>query len=80
MIAQSRFSPNQQIPKPEFNDKELTIIKLICQEASSKDIASQMFLSLRTIEGYRDKIQEKIKAKNTAGIVIYAIKTGIHKI
>ena len=53
---------------------------MICQEASTKEIASRLFLSVRTIEGYKERIQEKIKAKNTAGIVIYAIKEGIYKI
>ena len=35
--------------------------------------------SIRTIEGYREKIMEKMEAKNTAGIVVYAIRTGIFK-
>jgi len=80
MIAQSRFNPYKQTKKQEFTQKEIEVIRLICQEASNKEIASKLFLSVRTIEGYREKIQERIKAKNTAGIVIYAIKTGIYKI
>ena len=80
MIAQSRFNPYKQNKKPEFNPKEIEVIRLICQEASNKEIANKLFLSVRTIEGYREKIQERIKAKNSAGIVIYAIKTGIYKI
>nr|MBU9936093.1 LuxR C-terminal-related transcriptional regulator [Ferruginibacter sp.] len=37
-------------------------------------------LSIRTIEGYREKIEEKMEVHNTAGIVVYAIKNGIYKI
>ncbi len=80
MIAQSRFNPHTHSVKPEFTEKEIEIIKLICQEASNKEIASRLYLSVRTIEGYRERIQERIKAKNAAGIVIYAIKTGIYKL
>lgn len=80
MIGQSRFDPYKEIQKPEFSQREIDIITMICQEASNKEIALKLFLSIRTIEGYREKIQEKIKAKNAAGIVIYAIKTGIYKI
>ena len=80
MIAQSRFNPYKQLKKPEFTPKEVEVIRLICQEYPNKEIASKLFLSVRTIEGYREKIQERIKAKNTAGIVIYAIKAGIYKI
>ena len=80
MIAQSKFNPYKKMPAPEFNDREIDIIQLICKEFSNKEIAAQLYLSVRTIEGYRDKILEKICAKNTAGIVIYAIKSGIFKI
>ena len=80
MIAQSRFNPHKQTPKPLFSKKEIEVIKMICQEASNKEIASRLFLSTRTIEGYRNRIQARIKAKNTAGIVIYAIKNGIYKL
>lgn len=80
LIAQSRFNPFNPNQRKEFSQKEIEIIKLICQEASNKEIASRLFLSVRTIEGYREKIQDRIKAKNTAGIVIYAIKNGIYKL
>lgn len=80
LIAQSRFNPFNPNQRKEFSQKEVEIIKLICQEASNKEIAARLFLSVRTIEGYREKIQDRIKAKNTAGIVIYAIKNGIYKI
>lgn len=80
MIAQSRFNPYKAFQKPVFNQKEIDVIKMICQEASTREIASRLFLSVRTIEGYKERIQERIKAKNTAGIVIYAIKEGIYKI
>jgi DNA-binding NarL/FixJ family response regulator len=80
LIAKSRFNPYKKNSKPNFNDKELEIMKLICQELSNKEIASQLDLSTRTIEGYRERILEKIDAKNTAGIVIYAIKNNIYKV
>ena len=80
MIAKSRFNPFEKLGKPYFNDKEIEIIKLLCQEFSTKEIAVQLDLSTRTIEGYREKILEKIQAKNIAGIVIYAIKNGIYKV
>jgi len=80
MIAQSRFNPYKEIQRPAFTRKEIDMIVLICQEATNKEIASKLFLSIRTIEGYREKIQQKMRVKNTAGIVIYAIKTGIYKI
>ena len=63
-----------------FTDKETEIIQLICKEFSNKEIGTQLNLSVRTIEGYRERLQEKMKARNAAGIVVYAIKNGIYKI
>lgn len=58
----------------QLTDKELQIIMLICKENSNKEIAEKMFLSPRTIDTYRERIMQKIGAKNTAGVVIYAMK------
>ncbi|HUR11063.1 MAG TPA: response regulator transcription factor [Flavitalea sp.] len=80
MIAKSRFSTASKYKKLDFSEKEYAVIRYICQEMSNKEIAQQMNLSTRTIEGYRDKIQEKIGAKNSAGIVVYAIRNHIYKV
>lgn len=80
LIATSRFDPYKEVQKPLFSKKEIEMIRLICQEVTNKEIAAKLFLSIRTIEGYRERIQEKMRVKSTAGIVIYAIKTGIFKI
>ncbi len=77
MIANSSYNPYKKIIKPEFTEKEISIIQFICQEYSNKEIADKLNLSKRTVEGYREKILEKIHAKNTAGIVVYAIKNKI---
>ena len=80
MIGRSRFNLHKNVAKPEFSEKELEVIRLICEEDSTKEIASKLHLSYRTIEGYREKILEKMNVKNTAGIVVFAIKHGIYKI
>jgi DNA-binding NarL/FixJ family response regulator len=79
LIAKSSFNPHRRSSRPELNPKEIEVIRLICQQMSNKEIASQLNLSVRTIEGYRDKIQDKLKVKNMAGIVVYAIKNNIYK-
>jgi DNA-binding NarL/FixJ family response regulator len=45
-----------------------------------KEIAEQMHLSPRTIDGYRDALFEKLSIKSRVGLVLYAIKNGIVKI
>lgn len=58
----------------EFTDRELEVLQLICKEKNGPEIADALNLSVRTIEGYRQKLLEKTKTKNMAGLVIYAIK------
>jgi DNA-binding NarL/FixJ family response regulator len=44
---------------------------------SYKEIAEKMFLSPRTVEGYRDNLFEKLGVKTRVGLVLFAIKNGI---
>lgn len=61
----------------QLNDIELSILKLICDGLTSKEIGETIFLSPRTIESYRLKLLHKLNVSNTTGLVIYAIKNGI---
>ncbi|MBA2328782.1 MAG: response regulator transcription factor [Flavisolibacter sp.] len=80
MIAKSGFNPYHKKQRVDFSERELEIMRLICQEYSNKEIGEKLFISTRTVEGHRNKIQDKIKAKNMAGIIIYAVKHGIYKL
>lgn len=61
----------------ELNERETEVLKLICQEKQNTEIANKLFLSVRTVEGYRTKLLEKTGSKNIVGLVIYAIKKHI---
>lgn len=76
IIAKNRYQTFNRPLRPEFNDKEQEIINFICQELTNKEIAEKLFLSVRTVEGYRLKILEKMQVKNSVGLVIYAIQHG----
>lgn len=58
--------------------REKEILQEICREKTNQDIAETLFLSKRTVEGHRQRILEKVGAKNTVGLVIYAIVNRIH--
>ncbi len=80
LISKSRFNPYSKTPKMQFSEKETEVVRYICEQLSNKEIAVRMNLSVRTIEGYREKIQEKMNVKNSAGIAVYAIKSGMYEI
>jgi DNA-binding NarL/FixJ family response regulator len=67
----------QEVPDVSLNDKEVTILKLMCEEKSTREIAVAVDLSPRTVEAIRDKLKTKTGAKSLAGLIMYAVKAGI---
>lgn len=63
-----------------LNERELEFLRLVCSEWTYKEIADRMYLSPRTIDGYRDALFEKLNVKTRVGLVLYAIRTGIVKL
>ncbi len=63
-----------------LTNREIDVVKLICQEKTNQEIADILFLSPRTVESHRQRILDKIGAKNTVGIVIYAVINDIHSV
>ena len=61
----------------ELTDKELQVLKLMCDEKSTKEIAEIVDISPRTVEAIRDRLKIKTGAKSTAGLILYAVKHGI---
>lgn len=64
---------NQQI---DLNDREIDTLKYLCAEFTSQEIGDKLFVSKRTVEGYRQSLMDKTGAKNVAGLVMFAIKNG----
>lgn len=59
---------------PKLSERELEILKLICAEYSSQEIADQLFISFHTVESHRANLMLKAGAKNTAGLVKWAVE------
>ncbi|MDE3249615.1 MAG: response regulator transcription factor [Bacteroidota bacterium] len=78
MVARSKFNPFKHEVKPVFSDREKEMIVYICDGLTNKEIGEKVFLSVRTVEGLRMKLLEKMNVKNTAGIIIYAIKNNLY--
>jgi len=57
-----------------LSDKEITVLRLMCEEKSTREIAEAVELSPRTIEAIRDKLKTKTGAKSTAGLIMFAVK------
>lgn len=67
-----------------FNDilssKELRFIELACSDKTYNEIAAEMFLSPKTIDGYRNSVFEKLNVKSRVALALFAVKNGIFKL
>lgn len=61
----------------QLNEKEIEFLNWLCTDLSYKEIAGKMNLSARTLEGYREVLQEKLDCKGRIGMALWAIKNGL---
>ena len=80
LMRSRNFSRHSKNSKPDFSDRELQIIALICREYTAKEIAAQLLVTKRTIETHKRNIQEKMSVHSSAGIIIYALKNKLLEI
>lgn len=64
----------------KLNENEEVIIRLICEEKTNEEIADILCLTRNTINTYRTRLIEKLKVKNSVGLVIYALKNGLFRV
>jgi len=64
-------------PRHQLNEQELLFLRWSCTEKSLKEIAAEMCVSPRTVDGYRDSLFRKLNVSSRVGIVMYALKEGI---
>ena len=61
----------------QLSSREREILVAVCRGLSNQEIADELFISKRTVDKHRANILEKTGCKNTASLVVYAIRNGI---
>ncbi|MDE1191584.1 MAG: response regulator transcription factor [Arachidicoccus sp.] len=64
----------------KLTERETEFLKLLCSEKTYNEIAAEMFVSPRTVDGYRNSLCEKLNLKTRTGLALYAVKNGIVKL
>jgi len=72
-------SENTKSLFPNLTSRELDVLNLICKEYSTQEIADKLFVSFHTVEGHRANLLDKAGAKNTAGLVRWAVENDLIK-
>lgn len=63
--------------KQELTQREIEILKLASSGYTNKEIADKLFISTKTVDAHKNHIMQKLKLKNTAELVLYAVKNKI---
>lgn len=74
--AQPYFLPKRKISEfhpQRLTNREVQVLKLICRQYTSLEIANKLFLSPRTVEGHKSNLLRKTECKNMIGLIVYAL-------
>ena len=73
-----KFKAGQTLKENEdLTQREIEILKLAASGSSNKEIADKLFISTKTVDAHKNHIMQKLKLKNTAEMVLYAVKNKI---
>ena len=74
LVDNLKSTPQPDMDEETLSDRELEILLLICKGLSNNEIAERLYISKRTVDKHRANILAKTGSKNTANLVVYAIK------
>ncbi len=80
ILSNEKNSKINKLNELELTNREKEIMDLICQGLSNNEISEKLFLSPRTVESHKNKLMQKTECKNTASLIIYAIKNQLVEI
>jgi DNA-binding NarL/FixJ family response regulator len=68
---------NNRKPKHTLTGREREILQLISEGTKTKDIAAQLFISVKTVDTHRRQIMQKLKLSSVAELTKFAVREGI---
>jgi DNA-binding NarL/FixJ family response regulator len=58
----------------QLSEREVEVLELICEGYTNNEISEKLFLSPKTVEAHKSKLMKKTETKNTASLIIFAVK------
>lgn len=77
IIKRKNLNPVFDSNNLSFNNTELKVLKYLCQECTSNEIAQKVYISPRSVEGVRQRLIKKANVKNVVGLALFALKNGL---
>jgi DNA-binding NarL/FixJ family response regulator len=80
-MGQTKYvSDNSGKSQTKLSNREIEILQLTCQGLSNQEISDRLFISLKTVEGHKTNLLNKTNSKNTASLIVFAIKNKLVEI
>lgn len=77
LMHKNKASKSNDSSMPKITRREKEVLELIMSENTNQEIASQLFISLKTVEAHRSSLLSKMNVRNTAGLVRKAIESKV---
>jgi len=71
------LSPAEGVPVDVLTSRQREILQLVAEGKSTKDVAQMLGLSIKTVETHRSQIMDRLAIRDLAGLVRYAVRTGL---
>jgi DNA-binding NarL/FixJ family response regulator len=78
--SQKLVEGSDEIIQPHFTEREIEFLRLSCSDSTYKDVAVQMRLSERSVDGYRETLFRKLNVQSRTGMALEAIRKGLVKL
>lgn len=76
--SQKELIKRSSADQVELSEREMDIMRMLCRQFSTKEIADALSISIHTVSTHRQRIMKKLDTDNVVGIAIYAVKYGIY--
>lgn len=78
-VTAMRTQISNKVPKPKFegnalSKREVDVLQAICRQYTAQEISERLFISKSTVEGHKNNLLQKTGARNSAGLVIFAVQ------
>jgi DNA-binding NarL/FixJ family response regulator len=71
---------SKSVESVQLTEREKELLSYIGSEMTYKEIAEKMFISPKTVDGYREDLFHKLEIKSRVGLAVYAIKHGYYEL
>lgn len=79
MVFGGEAEEKKALPKPNLTKRELEFVIHCCSEMTYKEIADKMNIAIKTVDGHREQLFEKLGIRSRVGLVLFAIREGIYR-